>query len=62
MHILLEGVVPYAMLQSYISVKSYFTLYDINQRILHFKYIRAESKSQPTQISPKILRDEGNLH
>ena len=34
MHIILEGVVPYtmkAMLHSYIHVKEYFTLYDVNQ-------------------------------
>lgn len=65
MHIILEGVVPYtmkAMLHSYINVKRYFTLYDVNQRILHFKYSRAESKSKPTQISSNSLRDEGSLH
>ena len=65
MHIILEGVVPYtmkAMLHSYISVKRYFTLYDVNQRILHFKYSRAESKSKPTEISSHSLRDEGSLH
>ena len=53
MHIILEGVVPYmmkAMLHSYIRVKGYFTLYDVNQRILHFKYSRAEAKSKPRQI------------
>lgn len=58
MHIILEGVVPYtikAMLHSYISVKRYFTLYDVNQRILYFKY-------RPTQISFNSLRDEGSLH
>ena len=39
MHIVLEGAVPYtlkAMLRSFISVKRYFTLYDCNQKILHF--------------------------
>ena len=65
MHIILEGVVPYtmkAMLHSYITVKGYFTLYDINQKILHFKYSRAEFKSKPTQISFNSLRNEGSLH
>ena len=65
MHIMLEGVVPYtmkAMLHSYVSIKGYFTLYDINQRIVHFKFSRAESKSKPTQISSNSLRDEGRLH
>ena len=65
MHIILEGVVLYtmkAMLRSYISVKGYFTLYEVNQRILHFKFSRAESKSKPTQIPPNSLRDEGRLH
>lgn len=64
MHILLEGVVPYtikAMLQSYVNVKKYVTLYDVNQRIVHFKYSRAESKSKPTQILSNSLRVEGSL-
>lgn len=65
MHIVLEGVIPYtlkAMLQSYVSEKRYFSLYELNQKILHFKYSRAESKSKPSQIPGNILRDEGSLH
>lgn len=36
MHILLEGVIPYsvkAMLQSFVSVKHYFTINSVNQKI-----------------------------
>lgn len=65
MHIMLEGVVPYtmkAMLHSYTSIKGYFSLYDVNQRILHFKFSRAESKSKPTEISLNSLHDEGRYH
>ena len=65
MHVLLEGAVPYtlkAMLQSFINVKRYITLYDINQRIQHFKYNRAETRSKPSHISPNSIRDEGRLH
>jgi len=47
MHIMLEGVVPYTMkvmIRSYTHVKGYFTLHDLNQRILHFRFSRSESK------------------
>ena len=65
MHILLEGVLPYSvktMLQNFVSVKHYFTIDSINQRIVSFKFSRSECKSKPSQISSNILHDDGNIH
>jgi len=65
MHVLLEGAIPYtlrAMLRSFITDKKYITLYDVNQRIQHFKYSRAEVRSKPSQISSNSIRDEGRLY
>ena len=64
MHILLEGVLPYtikAMLKSYVYAKQYVTIYDINDRMLHFKYSRAEAKNKPSQISSNSLNEDGRL-
>ena len=62
MHVLLEGAIPYTMkatLQSFITVKRYITLYDVNQRIQHFKYSKAEARSKLSQIACSSIRDEG---
>ena len=64
MHILLEGVLPYtikAMLKSYVNDKKYINIYDINDRLSHFKYSRAESKNKPSQISSNSLTEDGRL-
>lgn len=64
MHILLEGVLPYtikAMLKSYVYAKQYVTIYDINDRTLHFKYSCAEAKNKPSQISSNSLNEDGHL-
>ena len=65
MHILLEGVLPYtikAMLKSYVYAKQYVTIYDINDRMSHFKYSRAEAKNKPSQISSNNLNEDGRLN
>ena len=65
MHILLEGVLTYtikAMLKSYVYAKQYVTIYDINDRISHFKYSRAEAKNKPSQISSNSLKEDGRLN
>ena len=65
MHILLEGVIPYtikAMLQSFVRDKHFFTIECVNQKLLSFKFSRSESRSKPSQISPNILHDDGNIN
>lgn len=65
MHILLEGVLPYtikAMLQSFVCEKHFFSIEYVNHKLLSFKFSRSESKSKPSQISPNILHDDGNIN
>ena len=65
MHILLEGVVPYtikAMLQSFVCEKRLFTIDHINQKLSSFKFSRSESRNKPSQLSPHILHDGGNIN
>lgn len=65
MHILLEGVIPYtikAMLQSFVHDKHFFTIDYVNQKLLSLKFSRSESRSKPSQISPNILHDDGNIN
>jgi len=64
MHILLEGVIPYtmkAMLQSFVCVKRYFTIDNLNKKILNFKFSRSESKCKPSPISSHVLHDDDNI-
>lgn len=65
MHVIIEGAIPYtlkAMLQSFISTKKYFTISTINEKIMCFKFSRAESKSKPCTLSSNILNGEGSIH
>ena len=64
MHILLEGSIPYTMklmLKSFICTKNYFTITDINERILCFKYSRNECQSKPGKAPPNFIHDEGSI-
>ena len=64
MHVLLEGSIPYtmkAMLQSFVTVKKYFTINYVNEKILCFRFSRNDCRSKPSQLSSNIL-DEGNFH
>ena len=64
-HVLLEEVIPYsvkALLQSFVSVKRYFTIDSVNQKISSFKFSWTESKSKPSQIPSTILHDGGSIH
>lgn len=57
MHIILEGAVPYTLrlvLHHFISEKSYFNLYLLNEMMLHFKYSHAESGDKPRPLSEKF--------
>jgi len=50
------------MLQSYVHIKNYVSIYDINERISHFKYSQSESKCKPSKILSNSLHEDGNLH
>ena len=54
MHMLLEGVIPHtpkAMLQSFIYVKCYFSIDNVNAKVLSFSFSRSESKNKPDELA-----------
>ncbi len=58
MHVLLEGVVPYEltlMLKNFILEEKYFTLDELNQRILSFTYTEYEAKDRPSIIQDNVI-------
>lgn len=53
MHVLLEGIVPYELsllLTEYITVKKYFSVEKLNDRIASFQYSTQEAKNIPTPV------------
>lgn len=58
MHLLLEGVIPYEirlLLSDFITVKKYFTLEYLNDRIMSFTYSPDEAKDKPPPIKSSDL-------
>ena len=63
MHDLLEGVMQYEtklLLQYMVNSKKYFTLVEFNSRLENLELGYMESRSCPTQISPKTLNSDGS--
>lgn len=57
MHVLFEGVVPYElrhMLVQFVKNK-FFTVSELNERILSFCYSTHDSGDRPSEINPRIF-------
>lgn len=63
LHDLLEGTLQYEvklMLQVMICTEKYFTLEELNSRIVNFELGYMESKNRPTAISSSTFHSNGN--
>ena len=63
LHDLLEGTLQYEvklLLQVMICTEKYFTLEELNSRIVNFELGYMESKSRPTVISSSTFHSNGN--
>lgn len=67
MHVLFEGVLPLEtklMLRVFIHEKKYFTLKQLNDRIMNFSYGKTESRNRipkPIEVSNNFISPEGKL-
>lgn len=63
MHDLLEGVLQYVtklLLQYMVNREKYFTTVEFNSRLENLELGYMESRSRPTQISPKTLNSDSS--
>jgi hypothetical protein len=64
MHDILEGVARYelrAMLHEFVNVKKYFTLAELNCRIVNFEYNALEARDKPQVLEAKALKRGSTL-
>ena len=62
MHILLEGVIPYELVQMLICFvvnRKYFTIDQLNDRIRCFAYSNQEAKDKPSPIKAQVVSLRG---
>ena len=65
MHVLFEGIYPREirlLLIHCITEMKYFSLEDLNSRILSFDYGYISQKSQPTPLHPDVLKTEKRIN
>ncbi len=59
MHVLFEGVVPYELsllLVDFVTVRKYFSIDTLNDRMTCFEYTNEEARDKPTLINSQKLR------
>lgn len=62
MHILMEGVIPYELVQMltyFVVNKKYFTIDQLNDRIMCFAYSNQEAKDKPSPIKAQVISSKG---
>ncbi len=62
MHILLEGVIPYELVQKltcFVVNRKYFTIDQLNDRIACFAYSNKEANNKPSPIKAQVVSSRG---